>query len=83
MIDDRRYILIEFSKVTQAIIDDCIQTSFDTLRHVRFANDLTDWVVLKWRDDKSQELWGEFPVYSQQEIIEILKDDLNSKIKLE
>lgn len=77
MIDERRYILIEFSQVTQSIIDNCIQTSFETLRHVKFENDATDWVVLKWRGDKPSELWSEFPVYSDQEIIDILRNDLN------
>ena len=77
MIDDRRYILIEFSQVTQAMIDNCIQTSMDTLRHIRFAGDATDWVVLKWRSTKPVELWNEFPVYSQQEMLDILKNDLN------
>lgn len=81
MIDQKRYALIDFANVTQAIIDDCIQTSFETLRHVKFAGDNTDWVVLKWRGDKPEGLWGEFPVYSDEEIIDILRDDLNSVLE--
>lgn len=80
MIEEKRYVLIEFSQVTQEIIDNCIQTSFDTLRHVKFENDLTDWVLLKWRGDKPAELWGEFPVYSDEEMRYILLGDLNTKI---
>lgn len=75
--EERRYILINYLEVTQAMIDNCIQTSFQTLRHVRFQNDLTDWVVLKWRGDKPQELWAEYPVYSNEEMIDILTADLN------
>lgn len=77
MIDDKRYILIEFSEVTQAMIDNCIQTSFETLRHVRFENDATDWTVLKWKGTKPLELWSEFPVYSDMEMRDILLKDLN------
>lgn len=79
MIDERRYVLIEYSQVTQAMIDTCLQTSFETLRHVRFANDATDWVLLKWKGIKPPELWGEFPVYSDEEMLDILRDDLNSQ----
>lgn len=79
MINERRYILIDFTQVTQPMIDNCIQTSIDTLRHVKFENDLTDWAVLKWRGDKPAELWSEFPVYSREEMIDILLDDLNSQ----
>lgn len=77
MIKDKRYILITFIEVTQPMINNCIQTSFDTLRHVRFEGDATDWVVLKWRNDKPAELWDEYPVYSNQEMIDILLNDLN------
>lgn len=81
MIDEKRFILIQFSEVTQEIIDACIQTSFATLKHMRFANDATDWVMLKWRGDKPPELWNEYPVYSDQEIIDMFRDDLNSVIE--
>lgn len=81
--NERRYILIPFGEVTQSIIDECIQTSFETLRHVRFEGDATDWVMLKWRGDKPEELWNDFPVYSNEEMIYILRSDLNSIIKLE
>ena len=77
MIDERRYILIDFNLVTQEIIDNVIQTSFDTLRHIRFVNDPVDYVVLKWRRDKPEGLWNEFPVYSNQEMRFILLQDLN------
>ena len=78
--DEKRYVLIEFSLVTQDMIDNCIQTSFETLRHVRFSLDTTDWVVLKWKGEKPIELWNEFPVYSNQEMIDILINDLNAPI---
>lgn len=78
MIDERRYILIDFSDVTQQMIDNCIQTSTDTLRHIAFANDATDWVVLKWRGDKPAELWSEYPVYTNHEMLDILLNDLNA-----
>lgn len=77
MIDERRYILIDFTQVTQAMIDACIQTSFDSLRHVRFEGDPVDYVVLKWRNDKPAELWNEYPVHSDQEMLDILLNDLN------
>lgn len=80
MIDERRHILIEFPQVTQEIIDACIQTSFETLRHVKFANDNTDWVLLKWRGDKPTELWGHFPVMSDQEMRDVLLNDINRVI---
>lgn len=76
MFDEKRYVLI--NHVTQEMIEACIQTSFDTLRHVRFANDATDWVVLKWKGDKPPDLWSEYPVYSDEEMIDILKSDLNN-----
>lgn len=81
MIDERRYILIDFTQVTQEMIDACIQTSINTLRHIRFENDATDWVVLKWRGDKPESLWNEYPVYSNQEMVEILNDDLNTNTR--
>lgn len=77
MINERRYILIEFPQVTQTMIDNCIQTSLATLRHVTFANDTTDWVVLKWRGDKPAELWNEYPVYSKEEMIDLLTADIS------
>lgn len=76
--EERRYILIDFNEVTQAIIDACIQTSIETLRHVQFTNDITDWVVLKWSGNKPEEMWNEFPVHSDQEMRDILKSDLIS-----
>lgn len=81
MIDEKRYVLIRFSEVTQEMIDNCIQTSFETLRHVRFTGDATDWVVLKWRGTKPVELWNEFPVYSDMEMRDILLNDLNTQPK--
>lgn len=77
LLDERKYVLMDFTKVTQQMIDHCIQTSLDTLRHVRFQGDNTDWVVLKWRHDKPVDLWSEFPVYTNQEMIDILLNDLN------
>lgn len=80
MIDIKRYVLIPFGEITPEMIDACIQDSIETLRHVRFQGDATDWCVLKWKGIKPIELWAKFPVYSDQEMIDILKDDLNSKI---
>lgn len=78
MINERRYILIQFSEVTQEIIADCIQTPLESsLKRVRFSGDATDWVMLKWRGDKPEDLWSEFPVYSDQEMKDILLNDLN------
>lgn len=82
MIDKKRYVLIDFNEVTQAMINNCIQTSFDTLRHVRFVNDTTDWVVLKWRGDKPVELWNDYPVMSDEEMIDKLSADLNSQPRI-
>lgn len=79
MLNERRYILIEFSQVTQPMIDSCIQTSFATLRHVAFENDATDWVVLKWRGDKPAELWNEYPVYSADEMRDLLLNDITGQ----
>lgn len=78
MIDERRYVLIPFADVTQEMIDHCIQTSIETLRHVDLGNG--DQVLLKWRNDKPIELWSRFPVYSQFEMIDILKNDKNVNI---
>lgn len=77
MIDDKRYILIKRAEVTQEMIDNCIQTSFDSLRPVNFAGDPNDWTVLKWKGTKPAELWNEFPVYSDMEMRDILLNDLN------
>lgn len=43
-----KYVIVNFEDVTQAMIDDCQQTSFDTLRH-SIAGD--DRVVLKFEGD--------------------------------
>lgn len=78
MIDERRYVIIPFAEVTQAMIDVTIETSFETLRHVDLNNG--DEVTMKWRGDKPVELWSEYPVYTKQEMIDILKND--KKVKL-
>lgn len=77
MMDEQRYIFIPFNEVTQPMIEQCIQTSMETLRHVKLVGDATDYVVLKWKGIKPFELLGEFPVYSDLEAIDILNNDLN------
>lgn len=77
--NERRYTLIPFSQITDAIVDECIQSKpiEKYLRHVRFANDSTDWCLLKYRQPKPEEMWNQFPVYSNQEMNNILENDLN------
>lgn len=43
-----KYVIVNFEDVTQAMIDDCQQNSFDTLRHSIAG---TDRVVLKFTGD--------------------------------
>jgi hypothetical protein len=45
---DKTYVIVPFSEVTQAMIDACLQTSFDTLRH---SIEGEDRVVLKWESE--------------------------------
>lgn len=76
MIDDRRYVLIPFEQITQEIMEACIQSSPQP-QPVMFANDATDWRVMKWRGNKPPALWQHFPVYSNQEMVEILDNNIH------
>lgn len=78
MFDEKRYILVNLQDVTQDMIDACLYV--DSVREARFANSPIKWGVLEWKGDKPTELWGEFPVYSAQEMADILRDDLNNKL---
>ena len=75
MFEVKRYILIDSLLITPEIINAC--EIIDNPRHCRFANDPTDWVVLKWiTGSKPEAIWGEFPVYSDQEMRDILENDI-------
>ena len=76
MFDEKRYILINEQEVTPDIL---AQTEINSPRIAEFAGDPIRYMVLKWRGIKPQELWSEFPVYSDEEINEILELDLNGK----
>lgn len=68
MIETHRYILIPLSEVTQPMIDECLNTSFETLRTVEFEGVPIVYTVLLWEGIKPSELWGEFPVYTDDEM---------------
>lgn len=73
MFDEKRYVIIDRNAVTPEIIS---QTEMNNPRPVKFAGDPVEYVILKWRGDKPAELWGEFPVYSDEEINDICEQDL-------
>jgi hypothetical protein len=59
------YIIVPFADVTQQMIDDCCEDSFDTLRHSLQG---TDRIVLKWIGDTPASVVG-YTQYSHSEIL--------------
>ena len=49
----KRYVILPLDNVTQEMIDDCIETSFNTLRISKNRN-----TILKWRGNKPNSLYG-------------------------
>ena len=60
------YVIVPFVEVTQQMIDDTCETSFDTLRHTALGEDK---IVLKWMGDTPASLVG-YTQYSYSEILE-------------
>jgi hypothetical protein len=76
--DDRTYIIIPIGDVTQAMIDACIQTSFDTLR----LNIAETHTILKWSGDTPSGLSGYTP-YTHAEITAHINNPANGWIEEE
>jgi len=64
--DNTTYIIIPFAEVTQQMIDDCAETSFESLRHTLSG---TDKIILKWIGDTPSSVSG-YDQYSYSEILE-------------
>lgn len=74
--DKSRYLLIDKTLVTEELLS---ETEITVPRIVKFAGDAVEYSLLKWKSGaKPEEIWGEFPVYSDEEIINILLDDINT-----
>ena len=72
MSQDTIYVIAPFVDVTQQMIDDCCETSFDTLRH---STQGVDRVILKWVGDTPASMVG-YVQYSYAEIlVEIAKPE--------
>ena len=64
------YVIVSFDEVTQQMIDDTAETSFDTLRHTTQGEDK---IILKWKGDTPASLVG----YTQYTYAEILEEIQN------
>jgi len=76
----KTYIVIDYEDVTQAMIDECLQTSFNTLR-LNIAEDKT---ILKWIGDTPATIAALDPAptqYTNAEILVILNDSENGWIE--
>ena len=77
-----KYIIIDLEDVTQQMIDDCIETSFDTLR--LSLDELQ--TILKWNGETPASILALDPQptqYSYAEILAILNDPENGWIEEE
>ena len=63
--NDCIYVIVPFSEVTQQMINDCHQSSFDTLRHSISG---VDRVILKWCGDTPSSLSG-YVQYTHSQIL--------------
>ena len=63
----RKYVILKLSDVTQEMIDNCMETSFDTLRVSKNGN-----TILKWEGNKPTCLYG-IKDYTYSKIKEKLK----------
>ena len=77
-----KYIIIDLEDITQDMIDDCIETSFDTLR--LSLDELQ--TILKWNGETPASIVALDPQptqYSYAEILAILNDPENGWIEEE
>lgn len=77
------YIIIDLVDVTQEMIDDCIETSFDTLRH---SLDEPTRTILKWNGETPASIAVLDPSpmeYNYEAIIAELNDPENGWIEAE
>ena len=78
----KTYIIIDYEDVTQDMIDECLENSFDTLR-LNIAEDKT---ILKWVGDTPTTIAALDPAptqYTNAEILAILHDSENGWIEEE
>ena len=68
--ENRKWVIVNFTDVTDEMIVSAIQTSRDTLRHTISG---TDKVVLKW-DGSTPSVFSSMTAYNHSEILAILND---------
>jgi len=76
----KTYIIIDLEDVTEAMVDECIETSLNTLR-LNIAEDKT---ILKWIGDTPATIAALDPAptqYTNAEILAILNDSENGWIE--
>lgn len=65
------YTIVPFADVTDSMVDQCIQTSKDALRHTTSG---TDRVILKW-NGATPSLLSSYTTYTYSEILTIVNDE--------
>jgi len=74
---ERTYIIIDLEDITQEMIDECIQQSFEYLRR----NLVGDKAILKWEGETPSSLiMLALPEYTNEEILDILNNIENGWI---
>ena len=68
--ENRKYMIIPFTDVTDEMVENAIETSMDTLRHSQKG---TDRVLLKFNGD-TPEVFDGITTYTYPEILAILND---------
>ena len=69
----KKYVTVKFSDVNEAMVDQCIETNINTLRHTISGEDR---VILKWNDGSPSDLALAAPSvsgpYTHEEILNVL-----------
>lgn len=65
------YTIVPFTDVTDAMVDQCIETSIDDLRHTTSG---TDRVILKW-DGATPSLLSSYTTHTYSDILTILNEE--------
>lgn len=67
MINEKRYVLVHVTDVTEAMRQNTIPYGVNYVPTIVEIDDI-EYELLKWRGDKPAELWQEFPVYTNTEM---------------
>lgn len=74
--NNNTYVIVPFNEVTQQMINDCKETSIDTLRHSMQG---IDRIILKWEGDTPASLIG-YDQYNHTDIlVEVAKTEWNEE----